>query len=400
MSFPRITSKRQFVQALLVVAALLLPFVTVAGNPFLRADISQRTLFMAGVPLRVDQLYLVLLVALFLLTAFLFLTVILGRVWCGWLCPQSVFNDLAELTGNRFRSWLSPGASRLFEHLTAMVIATLIAFNLLCWFIPPGQVAGRLMNISTYPLLAACFLGMILFGYFNLMLVRRSFCRSYCPYGRFQMALMDSNTLNLVFLEETRDRCLRCGACVQTCPMGIDIRDGFQVECIGCGRCIDACRGVMEGRADGSGLIDYRFGNVKETRMRFGNKARSLFILSLLLAVALVWGVTGRDQDAFAVQRIASVEPRRLADGFQTQPWHAMIGNRSEYPKNYRIRISAAQHDEVTLLGPVNEIRIPANEHREVTFVIRHKRSGSSSATVQLQLVNGDKMVAEVQIKP
>jgi cytochrome c oxidase accessory protein FixG len=400
MQFPRITPKRQLVQALLIAMALLLPFATVGGNPILRMDITLRTLFMAGMPVRVDQFYLALLATLFITVLFLLLTVILGRVWCGWLCPQTVLNDLAELVGSRFRNILSPLASRLIEYLTAVVISGLMAFNLLCWFVSPGLVVSCLINFPGYPLLFACFLGMTLFGCLNLILVKRSFCRSYCPYGRFQAVLMDSGTLNLAFQEETHDRCLRCGSCVQTCPMGIDIRDGFQIECIGCGRCIDACRGVMEGRPDGVGLIDYRFGTVKGTRVRFGSKALSLLILSLLLGIALVWGLIGRNQAAFAVQRVASVEPRLMPDGSQMQFWRGIIGNRSEFAKTYSMRISSAASDEVSLIGPVSDIRIPANEHREVAFVIRHRRPGGSSADIILQLVCDDKTAAAVSIKP
>ena len=400
MLFPRITTKRRLVQALLIATALLLPFATVGGNPVLRMDVGLRTLFMVGVPVRIDQFYLVLLATLLIIASFLLLTVILGRVWCGWLCPQTVFNDLAELIVSSFKRISPPFTLKVIEHLTALLISMLIAFNLFCWFMPPGQVASHLVNFPTHPLMFSTFLGTTLFGYLNLILVKRSFCHSYCPYGRFQAALMDTGTLNLAFLEETSDRCIRCGACVRTCPMEIDIRDGFQIECIGCGRCIDACRGVMHGRSDGVGLIDYRFGEVKGTRFTFGSKALSLSILSMLLLVALIWGVIGRNQAAFAVQRIATVEPRVMPDGFQVQPWRAMIGNRSESPNSYSIRIRAVGADKITLLGPVNDIRIPANEHREVTFVIRHKRSDKSLDKVHLLLVNGDKTVAFVPIKP
>lgn len=400
MSFPRITPKRQIVQLLLIAAALLLPFMTIAGKPFLRMDIGLRTLYLAGGPVRIDQFYLVLLATLFVIAAFLLLTVILGRVWCGWFCPQTVFNDLAELIGNRFKERVTPLVSKLIEHLVALVISKLIAFNLLCWFIPPAQVVSRLMNFSAHPLLFACFLGLTIFGYLNLIMVKRSFCRNYCPYGRFQAALMDSGTLNLVFLPETRNRCLHCWSCVQTCPMGIDVRDGFQIECIGCGRCIDACRGVMERRPDGIGLIDYRFGEVKGTRFRFGSKAVSLSILTFLLGIALAWGLTGRNQTAFAVQRIASVEPRRMPDGFQVQPWRATIGNRSESANVYSIRILTEESGEAALLGPVSDIMIPANQHHEVTFMVRHKHSVNRNAEVQLQLVSSGRIIAAVAIKP
>ena len=199
MPFPRITIKRQSVQGLLIAAALLLPFATLSGNPFLRMDIAKMTLFLAGIPLRIDQFYLVLLVILLIVASFLLITAVLGRVWCGWLCPQTVFNDVAELLSRKLRAKNSQAVSRLVEHFVALIIALLIAFNLFCWFMPPALVASHLLGIHDHPIMFTVFLLLTLFGYLNLILVKRSFCRSYCPYGRFQTALMDAGTLNLSF---------------------------------------------------------------------------------------------------------------------------------------------------------------------------------------------------------
>lgn len=400
MPLPRITSKRQFVQVILIAVALLIPFATLSGNPFLRMDIGRMTLFLAGIPLRIDQFYLVLLVILLAVALFLLVTVVLGRVWCGWLCPQTVFNDLAELLARSFRVKVSPVTARLIEHLVALFIAKLIAFNLFCWFLPPRQVAADLLNFPDHQLMFVTFLLLTLFGYLNLILVRRSFCRSYCPYGRFQMALMDAGTLNLSFLEETRDRCLQCNACVRTCPMGIDIRAGFQIECIGCGRCIDACRAVMEDKPGGTGLIDYRFGTVKGSRFRVGNTTAVLLLVTLLLAAGFVWGVLSRSQTAFAVQRVATAESRTLPDGSVAQPWRAIIGNRSETPRLYSIRVAGESSGRVELLGPVRDIKVAPNQHQEVTFMILVSKNSLPHDKFLLQLVSGDRPAASVTVLP
>jgi len=399
MPLPRITHKRRLVQGLLIAASLLLPFATISGNPFLRMDIAKMTLFLAGIPLRIDQFYLVLIVILLFVALFLLVTVVLGRVWCGWLCPQTLFNDLAELLAGIFRTKVTPRAARLIEHIVALIVAKLIALDLFCWFLPPRQVVTGLLDFPDHQLMLATFLLLTLFGYLNLILVKRSFCRSYCPYGRFQTALMDAGTLNLSFLEETRDRCLRCNACVQTCPMGIDIRGGFQIECIGCGRCIDACRTVMEKRTDGAGLIDYRFGTVKGTRFRMGNTTVVLLLVTLLLAAGLVWGVMGRSQSAFAVQRVATADSRTLADGSLAHPWRATIGNRSEIPQVYSIMV-AGESPGVELLGQTGDIRVAANQHREVTFMIHCAKGSHPLQKIVLQLMSGNRTVASVTVSP
>jgi cytochrome c oxidase accessory protein FixG len=400
MPLPRITSKRQFVQIFLIAIALILPFVSISGKPFLRMDITKMTLFLAGVPLRIDQFYLVLLVILVCVASFLLLTAVLGRVWCGWLCPQTVFNDLAELLARGFRKNSSPAVARLIEHLVALIIAKLIAFNLFCWFLPPRQVFTDLLHFSAHPIMLVTFLLVMLFGYLNLILVKRSFCRSYCPYGRFQTALMDAGTLNLSFLEDVRDRCVRCNACAHTCPMGIDIREGFQIECIGCGRCIDACRGVMEREPDGFGLIDYRFGTVKGTRFKFGTITIVLSLATLLLVIALVWGINGRSQNGFAVQRVATAATRQLPDGSHADPWRAIIGNRSESPQTYSIRIVGHSVDDIELLGQVHDIKVEPNQHRDVTFMIHVAKKNVTPGKIVLQLLSGDQPTASVTVSP
>jgi ferredoxin len=181
--------------------------------------------------------------------------------------------------------------------------------------------------------------------------------------------------------------------------MDIDIREGFQIECINCGRCIDACRGVMERRPDGVGLIDYRFGTIKGTRFRLGSKTLLLSIVTLVLGVGLIWGLAGRNQAAFALQRIATAEPRTMPDGFQAQPWRAIIGNRSESPVTYSIRSVTAPGDDITLLGPVDKILVAPNEHREITFLVRLRQQGAASRPVLLQLFSGDALVASVKVK-
>ncbi|MFZ2951104.1 MAG: 4Fe-4S dicluster domain-containing protein [Desulfuromonadaceae bacterium] len=400
MPLPRITHKRRFVQGLLIAAALLLPFVSISGNPFLRMDIAKMTLFLAGVPLRIDQFYLVLIVILLLTALFLLVTVVLGRVWCGWFCPQTVFNDLVELLAGSFPAKVSPPAARLIERMGALTVAMLIALNLFFWFLPPRQVVTDLLNFPGHRLMFASFLLLTLFGYLNLTLVKRSFCRSYCPYGRFQAALMDAGTLNLSFLEETRDRCLRCNACVRACPMEIDIRAGFQIECIGCGRCIDACRAVMENLPGGAGLIDYRFGVVKGTRFRPGSTTVVLLLVTLLLAAGLVWGVAGRSQSAFAVRRVATADPRLLPDGSLAHPWRATIGNRSETTRVYSIRIAGDPPGGIELLGQTGNIRVPANQHREVTFMLHIVKGTSQPGKLVLQLVSGGRAAASVTVSP
>ena len=148
---------------------------------------------------------------------------------------------------------------KLLLHAGFALLGFLVAANLLWYFIEPRQFFAQL---AAFDLHYAATLTLIVTGvlvYLDLALVRRLLCRDFCPYGRFQTALVDKSTLTLHLPDKELARCIACGSCVRTCPMGIDIRQGYQVECINCGRCLDACRQVMARRGE-PGLIRYSFG--------------------------------------------------------------------------------------------------------------------------------------------
>lgn len=363
-------------------------------------DIGQRTLFLAGTAVRIDQFYLVLLSTLLVVAGFLLLTVILGRVWCGWLCPQTVLNDLADFLRKRLHSVLPERAAGFVAHSLILLLAMLIALNLFCWFMAPMEALKSLVAFRDHPIMVSCFSILSLVLYLNLTVVKRSFCRSYCPYGRFQAALLDTGTLNLAFLEETSSRCIRCTACVKVCPMGIDIRQGFQIECINCGRCIDACRAVME-RLDGSaGLISYRFGGAVDSGVRIGTKTVALSGVVCVLAAVLAWGIFFRSDTAFSVQRIATADSKNLADGSQVQAWRAIIGNRGQSMAHFAINLAPGLDPKMELLGPVTAIRIAPNENRQVSFFLRFTGTLPAHQPFELQLRKGGATVAAVKVIP
>jgi ferredoxin len=216
-----------------------------------------------------------------------------------------------------------------------------------------------------------------------------------------QTALMDQGTLNLAFLEETRNRCLKCSACVAACPMDIDIRSGFQIECISCGRCIDACRTIMDRRDGSNGLIAYRFGTKAGEKLRIGTKTFVLLGLTAMFSVAVGLGITNRSSTAFLVQKSVTAETKIMPDGTQIQPWRATIGNRGATEEVYSIRLTSQVPDLKTeLLGPVSAIRIAPNENQQISFSIRFSNVPRPGQKMELRLDRSGAPVATVQIQP
>lgn len=226
---------RRRAAALAQAAALLaLPFVRVGGESALRFDIPALTLHVGGAAVGIDAFHWVLVAVLVLMLLAIGITVVFGRVWCGWVCGQTVIPELAAWAVSVLpRKFRAAGTKLILVPLSAAVSLSLIAF-----FLPPADaVAG----LSRSRVVLGCFVVQAAAVYGMLALAGPRFCRSVCPYAMLQNILFTRNTLTIAFDKERAADCLRCDDCVRACPVAIDIKDGDQRECIACAQCIDAC---------------------------------------------------------------------------------------------------------------------------------------------------------------
>jgi cytochrome c oxidase accessory protein FixG len=203
-----------------------------------------------------QDFFSVLLFTLFASFLFIFLTLLLGRVWCGWSCPQTILCDLTRFL-NKPR--LKPEVQRVWRQTAFVIIALVLGFVTVSYFVSPWELilkfrrceTGSVAVIST-GVLAAMFFS-------NLVFLRRRFCVTICPYAKLQGAITDDKTLIIQMDPLRRDECLDCKKCFRLCPSGLDIRDGMQAGCIMCAECIDACNFIMA-KKKSKGLIGYSFG--------------------------------------------------------------------------------------------------------------------------------------------
>jgi cytochrome c oxidase accessory protein FixG len=205
-------------------------------------------------------------VLLFLAFTLFFTTSLLGRVWCGYACPQSVFLETwirpieQLIEGDRSRRLRRRRQGVTFDlvwrkalkWLVFAGVAVLVSLAFMSYFAGARALWSGHASAGEYAIVGVfAFLWFFDFAWF-----REQFCNYLCPYARFQGALTDDETVQITYFPgrgEPRGgktagadgRCIDCGKCVVVCPAGIDIRNGFQLECIACGRCVDACTGVM-----------------------------------------------------------------------------------------------------------------------------------------------------------
>jgi len=368
--------RRRF-QWLTSLTILLLPWAQLNGKSLLRLDLGTRSLHLFGQLLRIEELYLLLFFSLCLILFFLLVTLVLGRVWCGWFCPQTTLTDLAEwfvrktglkLSGNRLTGplWKKGLVQALY-----LMLSLLVGANLIWYFIEPQHFFSTLVQGTLHPAVLTCWLGMATCIYLDLALVRRLMCRDFCPYGRFQTALVDPGTLTLLLPKEEEPRCIECGACVRSCPMGIDIRRGYQVECINCGRCLDACRQVMAKRGQ-KGLIHYRFGvsGLGPKAMLHPRTlllATALLILSLVLAVA-IWQ---RPVASLKVSVSHTATSRMLPSGQQVTFYTAWVNNRSDRPLTFEIAVSSTPPlANLEIKGQTRDLVLRGGQNRRIEFAL------------------------------
>jgi cytochrome c oxidase accessory protein FixG len=346
-------------QALVVLG---LPFVTVNGESALRLDVPAGRLHAFGASFGIDEAFVVLAATLVATAALLLATLLHGRVWCGWSCPQTVLSDLTALLVPERRRvprrWRRPAGLAL-----AALVSLVFSAATLWYFVTPGEFLRRLAAGALGPVLSGAWAALAALLFLDLVLVRQTFCTTVCPYAKLQGVLFDRSTLVVAYDAGRAADCVDCGACVRVCPTGIDIRDGLQLECIACAACIDACRPIMRKLRRAPDLIGYFHGAP-------GGPSRPLRPAVLALAAAtaasvalLVGTVAGRTALGLTAQRDDAFGPRRGADGRALNAYAVSIENRGRAPVAVALSLRAsggevALRPERVELGPGERRRL------------------------------------------
>ncbi len=268
---------RRAVEILQAVIVTGLPFLDINGESALRFDIPTLKLHVFGSVLWMQEFYLILAATLFFLLFIGFVTITLGRVWCGWFCPQTVLLDLSE----SIASVAKKKQRQNWQKLILIPLSALVSVTLICYFVPPAET---LRTLFVAPTITAFFLVLWLLVYLELAFLGRGFCISICPYAMLQNLMFDKDTLVIEYDVSRDATCMKCDACVKVCPVGIDIKKGLSSACIACAECIDACRSMTEKK----GMLpfpNYR-GRVLRPKTYWLGGATTVAAIALLL---LLW---------------------------------------------------------------------------------------------------------------
>lgn len=366
--------RRWAVAGVLVAIYFATPFVQVGGHPLLGFDRHTLRLYVGGVGLWLDDLFIVLLATLLAVALILLATVWLGRIWCGWACPQTVVLDirgqLQALLRVRSRD---RRVVRLAKQSAVELLFLLLngagAAALLAYLIPPRELAAAVAT-NTLP-----FWGWATWGaaftlfYGELMGLGRRFCTHVCPYAKLQGVLFDRATL-VVEYDRTREAdCIDCKRCVKVCPTKIDIRDGLQVECIACGACVDACDEIMRKVDLPERLIQFNFGSTAAPPGRILRpQVVLLAVACLCLTAALVHAAVGRAAVEASVLRDRYHLYHVAKDGRLMNSYTLVAENRTADPVSLTCWVEGI--DGLKLVIPHNPVTVQPGAVRKTRFVL------------------------------
>ncbi len=365
--------------------ALGLPFLSVGGESALRLDVPAGKLHAFGASFAIDEAFVVLLATLVATFAFLLVTLLFGRVWCGWSCPQTVLGDWTALVEpdrrRKPRRWRRPVGFALVALVSAIAAA-----DVLLYFVSPKDFLRRLAAGALGPVLGWSWAVLFATLFLDLAFLRGRFCATACPYAKLQGVLFDRSTLAVAYDARRAADCVDCGACVRVCPTGIDIRDGLQMECIACAACIDACTPVMAKLRRAPDLVGYFHGEPGGRARPLRPAALALGAGTALLAALLAGTVARRSAVHVDAMPEASFEPRRLPDGKVLFAYGVALQNHRRTPVTVALGLSTPGGE--VALRPAT-VTLAGGERRQVRVVAAARGlppgrlQGELSATVQ-----------------
>lgn len=404
------------------------PFIRINGQPLLLLNIIDRQFVLFGQVFWPQDIFLFVLASLVFVVCVVVFTIAFGRVFCGWICPQTIF---MEMVFRKVEAWIEGDANKQkklnaspwtrekylkksAKHFVFIIISFLIANTFLAYVIG----SANLEKIITEPV-AAHWVGFLSIWVFTIAFylvysqVRELVCTVICPYGRLQGVMLDEHTLVVAYddvrgeprgkLSRVEDPfnikgdCVDCGLCVSVCPTGIDIRNGTQMECVNCTACIDVCNEVMDKIHKPRNLIGFFSENMirnKEKPTFTGRMMAYSAVIAILTCVLGYFIFTRTDMD-ITVMRGAGMLYQQQPGGSISNIYNAEIINKTN--KNSTINLQAEDPairiKYIQAPGPVGK----GTSVKTVFFVIIPASHIHQAKTdVRLQLVSNNKIIQTV----
>ena len=419
--------KGNFFTARTVVAIFLLallfagPFLEINGHPFLLLDFLGRKFYVFGIAFWPQDLHLFGIALITLVVFVVLFTSVFGRLFCGWMCPQTIF---MELVFRRIERWIEGGPkeqkiltaapwtiNKIFKKglkaLVFLIIAFIIGNTLLTYIIGKDE----LFKIITEPVAehTGGFIAMMVFTsifFANFMFFREQACTLVCPYGRLQGVLLDENSIVVHYdfgrgeprgkgKRQTDDSklgdCIDCHHCVDVCPTGIDIRNGTQLECVNCTACIDSCNSIMDKIKKPRGLIRYDSYNniVGDKKSIFNPRIIGYTAVLVVLLGVLSLLLASRKPIEATIFRTPGILYQEIVDNHITNMYNIKVINKSYEQREINLRLVSPTDGVIRM---VSKLYLDADDLNESVFFIDIPKSSilSTRVSVIIEVLSGN----------
>jgi cytochrome c oxidase accessory protein FixG len=422
---------RKWVSYFLLLVLVANPFVKINGNQFMMFNVLERRYNIFGFPFWPEDFYIFVLFMIIGVVFVILFTVIFGRIFCGWICPQTIF---LEMVFRRIEYWIEGdrGAQiRLskqewnVEKITKkglkwfifLLLSFLIANVFLAYLISSDELfkmiqEGPENHLNTLISLSI-FTGVF---YFIFTWFREQVCIIACPYGRLQGVLLDNKSINVIYdfvrgekesgrakYNKNEDRnttgkgdCIDCNLCVHVCPTGIDIRNGTQLECTNCTACIDECETIMIGVGLPKGLIRYASEDEieKKDKFKFTNRMKG-YTAVLVILIGILSGLLFLRNDVEAtILRLPGQLFQHKGENISNVYTFKIINKTNNDFNDIHFKLAGIK-GTLKVVGE-QELKVPRQGMNEGTLFIEinHLLLERDKTKFKIEVYNGDKKIA------
>jgi cytochrome c oxidase accessory protein FixG len=368
-------TKRYWFYAFVTLFTFSVPFITVNGSHLLLLSFEKLQFHFMGLAYDVNEFYIMPFLLMFLFIGIFALTSILGRAWCGWGCPQTIFRtiyrdliqgtllDLRNSANKQKRmntSSLENKVKIVIGFLLWALIAITASTNFIWYFVPPEDFFTYMRHPKDHLFIITFIATTAAFLIYDIVWMQESFCTYLCPYSRIQTVLYDDDTKHIVYnynrggmiyAENQKqitdlkqwmgsEECTTCEACVKVCPTHIDIRKGLQLECINCLGCADACNTVM-GKLGKKSLIQWGSPKsvLQELKCSIFSKRNMMYFIAM--AGSLIFAAAfASEQEQMLVNINKTSEQYKVRDGIVSNNYIINIHNTQKQPYTYEIKVA------------------------------------------------------------
>ena len=418
---------RNYLSFVLLLILFVTPFIKSNGHPFILFNVLNRNFILFGIPFGPHDFHLFVLAMITIIVFIILFTVVFGRIFCGWVCPQTIF---MEMVFRKIEYWIEGNAKqqmllstskwnfnktikKISKHSIFYAISFLISNIFLSYIIgmdelikiisdPPSQHIEGLIGIVAFSLVF----------YWVFASFREQVCTMVCPYGRLQGVLLDRDSIVITYdnnrgeprgiIRKNEDQsgkgdCVDCHLCVDVCPTGIDIRNGIQLECVNCTACIDACDEVMVKIDKPKGLIRYDSinGVEKKQGFKFTARMKSYTVVLVLLISVLGYLLSARTDYSINIFRTPGLMFQEQDNNMVSNIYDLNIVNKTFKTLPFSVKLVNIK-GSVKIIGSKKDLEPQENYDSKLLVIIPKDEINKINTPIKISVYTGNKLIKEL----